>query len=93
MSSRNRFLPPDDRERAPAIFEALRLASGLSGPEDAERAMRAHMESRGLRVEYASVRDAATLEPPREDEPKRALIAARLGEVRLIDNAPWPEGP
>ena len=93
MSSRNRFLPPADRDRAAAICEALRLAGDAGSQAEAERVMRDHMESRGLSVEYAAVRDAGTLAAPIEGEPKRALIAARLGEVRLIDNAPWPEGP
>jgi pantoate--beta-alanine ligase len=93
MSSRNRFLPPEDRKRAAAISEALRRGAGARSPKDAERLMREHLSARGLTVEYADVRDAATLTEPVGDEPKRALIAARLGEVRLIDNAPWPEGP
>ena len=47
----------------------------------------------GLEIQYAVVRDAATLLPPSEQEPTapyRALIAVRLGAVRLIDNAAWP---
>jgi pantothenate synthetase len=44
-----------------------------------------------LAIEYAVVRDAATLE--RGDDtrrPRRALIAARLEAVRLIDNVALP---
>jgi len=93
MSSRTRFLPPEDRARAAAIHEVLTLGAAEATPAGAERVMRARLESRGLRVEYAAVRDAATLAEPTDGEPKRALIAARLGQVRLIDNAPWPEGP
>lgn len=90
MSSRNRFLPPEDRERAAAISGALRLAADVTDPEAAEHAMREHMEARALLVEYAVVRNAETLLAPQISCPARALIAARLGEVRLIDNADWP---
>ncbi len=41
----------------------------------------------GLDADYAVVRDARTLEPIDSFErPARALVAARIGEVRLIDN-------
>jgi pantoate--beta-alanine ligase len=43
--------------------------------------------SPGVEPDYAAVVDAATLEPlPYLDRPARALLAARLGSVRLIDN-------
>ena len=90
MSSRNRFLPADDRARAAAISQSLSLAAREAEPAAAERVMRTHMEDAGLLVEYASVRDAETLLEPAAGRPARALIAARLGEVRLIDNADWP---
>jgi pantoate--beta-alanine ligase len=52
--------------------------------------MRAALASApGLGTDYAAVVDAATLEPlERVDRPARALLAARLGAVRLIDNGP-----
>lgn len=90
MSSRNRFLPPHDRAAAAAISQALTLAGGIDDASQAEDAMRAHMEGQGLNVEYAVVRDAESLLTPAAGRPARALIAARLGEVRLIDNADWP---
>jgi pantothenate synthetase len=50
--------------------------------------MRDTLESHGLATEYAVVRDARTLMPVVGFErPTRALIAARLGSTRLIDNA------
>ena len=51
--------------------------------------MRLVLDEHGLETEYAVIRDATTLEPitsSAEDQPARALIAARLGAVRLIDN-------
>ena len=40
-----------------------------------------------LGVDYAVVRDARTLGPIETPQPPaRALVAARLGDVRLIDN-------
>ena len=59
----------------------------------AEAAMHEELERHQLQIEYAVVRDATSLEPaqlnapPRQPPALRALIAARLGAVRLIDNA------
>lgn len=92
MSSRNRFLSAEEREQALAISEALCESWNSATPEQAERVMGHVLRKRGVEPEYAVVRDAATLERA-GDGPKRALIAARVGKVRLIDNVEWrPSG-
>jgi len=99
MSSRNRYLGAEERRRATALWrgiEAARAAlAGIARVEvpAAERAAWALIEGEGLTVDYAVVRDAETLLPvtgaPRDTAPPlRILVAARLGAVRLIDNAP-----
>ncbi len=93
MSSRNRFLLPEERAPALALFRALHAASDEAVPAAAEARMRSILLGQGLAVEYAVVRDATTLLPmdtKHPARPARALIAARLKHVRLIDNAPWP---
>ena len=90
MSSRNRFLFPEERERALAIPRALGLARAEGTASAAERAMREELQRAGMLVEYATVRDAATLQPLQRDGNGRALLAARAGQTRLIDNAAWP---
>lgn len=98
MSSRNVFLKPEERTAATAISRALRDAGRIADHADAERYMRSALDAAGLRTEYAVVRLADTLMPvsglagKASTMPMRALIAARLGAVRLIDNAPWPGG-
>lgn len=96
MSSRNRFIPAELREQALAIPRALEAAAGASGddPGEAEALMRTTLERAGLggSIDYAVVRDAQTLLSPRRGRSARALIAARVGPVRLIDNAPWGPG-
>lgn len=89
MSSRNRFLTPQERPRAAAVHRALRAAAGQAHPADAEQAMRRELAAGGLEVQYAVVRDAATLGPVSVGRAGRSLIAAKLGSVRLIDNQPW----
>ncbi len=89
LSSRNRFIAPADRPRALALSRALATAQDHTDPASAERAMRDTLVDASLEVEYAVIRDAETLEAPRPNHPARALIAARLAPVRLIDNAPW----
>jgi pantoate--beta-alanine ligase len=92
MSSRNRFLSPENREQALAISRALRQSLGAANVEAAEEVMGIVLREFGIEPEYAVVREATTLTRPREVTPEtqwRALIAARVGAVRLIDNAPW----
>ena len=50
------------------------------------------LQANGVEPEYAVVRDAHTLRPvdAADTGSKRALIAARVGTVRLIDNCAWP---
>ena len=89
MSSRNRYLNAEERVAAIALARALQVAHSAQRVETAERLMRETLESFGLLVEYAAVRDARTLMPVSGFErPTRGLIAARLGATRLIDNAP-----
>jgi pantoate--beta-alanine ligase len=95
LSSRNVYLSETERPRAVALYRALSqvqalLAAGERDGAALEAAMRAELlAAPGIAVDYAAVVDAITLEPlPRVDREARALIAARLGAVRLIDNAP-----
>lgn len=88
MSSRNRYLSSDERTAAIALSRALQIAHSAQKVPTAERLMVDTLGSFGLEVEYAVVRDARTLMPVTGFErPTRALIAARLGSTRLIDNA------
>ena len=88
MSSRNVYLKPHERDRALGLSRALKAAAMTTTPKDAEAAMVAMLESHGLVIDYAVVRDADSLMPNQTlQRPARALIAARLASVRLIDNA------
>ncbi len=89
LSSRNRFLSSEERRLAAAIPEALCRACSADDPGAAEAIMGEVLGEAGLVPEYAVVRDADTLATWRPGRPGRALIAARAGATRLIDNAPW----
>ena len=55
--------------------------------DEAEHVMADLLRYVGFVVDYAVIRDAATLMPVQSfDQPTRALAAVRLGAVRLIDN-------
>ena len=93
MSSRNRFLSPDDRRRAGALSRALRASALERDPDRAEAVMAEVLASEAITPDYGVVRDAATLVREPGSVPGvryRALIAARVGAVRLLDNTPWP---
>lgn len=98
LSSRNRFLSDDEREAALVLSRALRLLEERAKarePLDLESAQ-AMVESQPLvALDYFDVVDPDTLEPLAEncrETPFRgealALIAAKVGPVRLIDNMP-----
>jgi pantoate--beta-alanine ligase len=92
MSSRNVRLSADDRAIAPKLAQALRAAAmRLKAGEAAEPVLRdatkAIEESGFARVEYLELRAEADLKPlARASAPARLLVAAWLGDVRLIDN-------
>ena len=99
MSSRNVRLGPVDRAQSlcvPRALEAARNAytAGERSPRLLERAM-ADVLARepAVRPDYAVVVDAHTLRPIDEaTDESRALIAARVGTVRLIDNSALAAG-
>jgi pantoate--beta-alanine ligase len=96
MSSRNRYLEGDDRRAATVLSAALAraVAAVAAGERDAGRVRQileetVRSEERAW-LDYAAVADAETLEPLSRLEPGRpavALLAARVGPARLIDNA------
>jgi len=96
LSSRNRYLDPDQRRAATILSKALRLAAGAvaEGERRGDRVrqiLRETIESESLaRLDYAEVADAETLEPLDELMRGRravALLAVWIGTARLIDNA------
>lgn len=94
MSSRNRLLTPEERQQAPALYQALSLARELMteghSPAQVKAAITqllAHKPE--FRLEYVDVVNADTLQPVAEQQaPGQTAIclAAYLGKVRLIDN-------
>jgi len=97
MSSRNGSLTPKDREAAGCLFLALSEAAALAraGERDAARLVAVMAREIGAtpeaRLDYAAVVDEETFEEVREIAgPARALVAARFGRTRLIDNLLLP---
>ncbi|MYZ46655.1 pantoate--beta-alanine ligase [Propylenella binzhouense] len=94
LSSRNAYLSPDERARAPLLHRSMseaaqRIAAG-GPPTDALAEAVAAIRSAGFDPDYLEVRNAASLAPVDDwrTEPLRMLAAARLGRTRLIDNIP-----
>lgn len=91
-SSRNRYLDPSQRERALALSRALKAVEQLVlGGERSvarlETCMQRELEPSVDKIDYSVVVDAESLDPIDElDRPAVALIAAHVGETRLIDN-------
>jgi pantoate--beta-alanine ligase len=93
LSSRNVLLGPAEREQAVVLSRSLSRAQAAvrAGERDAERVRRAiegEIRTAPLAVqEYVGICDPETLEPL-ERIPGRAvaLVAARFGTTRLIDN-------
>lgn len=91
MSSRNMRLSEDQRRTATTIHQALtRIKEGWQKGEKTDRLIKfatSLLEEKGFRVDYVSIADPMTLEPVQRSEvPAVALVAAFLGEIRLIDN-------
>lgn len=97
LSSRNGYLSPDERDAAGCLFLALTEAAELAkgGERDAAALVAAMAREIGAtrlaRLDYAAVVDEETFVEVREVlRPARALVAARIGSTRLIDNLLLP---
>ena len=94
LSSRNIYLKPQERQAATVLSQALAAlkASIEQGERDVVRllaVMRSKLESQPeVSVDYAELVDPGTLEPVRALRGNcYALVAAKVGATRLIDNA------
>ena len=91
MSSRNQYLEGDQRQTAVRIHQTLqfmrdaaRQGLPIAGIEDEANT---RLEAAGFTVDYAEVRRSDLTRAKSPNEPDLvALIAARLGRTRLIDN-------
>jgi len=93
LSSRNRYLSSEDRERAAVLPRAMREAiARIEDGADVAGALaalqKALLGGGFASVDYVELADAESLAPLSEpsERPARLLVAARIGGTRLIDN-------
>lgn len=102
MSSRNRYLSPAERRRGPVLYGALKAAAaalaegqrdGVTLQRQMVRWLRGEIPLPGYErlsvdwLDYVAIVDAQTMRPLETiDRPAVALVAARIGDTRLIDN-------
>ena len=90
LSSRNRYLDPDQRQAAVALSRALRAAQERAAygvPAARWAAMSVLLQETGLELDYLALTSTDLGEAPETGE-GRILVAARVGTTRLIDNLP-----
>ena len=87
MSSRNRYLDPQQRELARALSIALDAGrkSANDGADAVLVATQATLAAYGVEPDYVEVTDVG-LGPTPDIGEARLLVAARIGDTRLIDN-------
>ncbi|HDS84999.1 MAG TPA: pantoate--beta-alanine ligase [Phycisphaerales bacterium] len=92
MSSRNRYLSPDERRQAVCLYQALESCrqmfdQGCRHANELIELMCGLIERAGGQIEYVSIVDMETLEPV-EIIDRRVLVALAvfIGSTRLIDN-------
>ena len=95
LSSRNRYLTPEQRNEALSLSQALRCAAraveqGERSAEVLKTKMLSHLlDANDLRIDYVEAVDQHTLLPQDlVDRNTLLAVAAWLGETRLIDNLP-----
>ncbi len=95
LSSRNRYLTPEQRAAAAALPRAMQAAvqaiEGGAPVADTLARLQAQVLGAGFAsIDYAELADANSLAPLATlgEHPARLLVAARIGGTRLIDNLP-----
>lgn len=97
LSSRNSYLSPDERRSALALSRALRTLEqtwrgGEADPAALQRVGMEAMRGPGCTPEYCVLIDEALLPVSRVTPRTVAVVAARVGRTRLIDNVVLGEG-
>jgi pantoate--beta-alanine ligase len=93
LSSRNRFLSPDELEKAALLPTLLRQIAESGGTAESIVRAAARLDDAGFVVDYLDVVDESTLEPTTDLSNARVIVAARIGTTRLIDNMPVAPAP
>lgn len=95
LSSRNRFLSPEERAKAPLLYAALRRAATRIVAGETAGAVLAEedaaLRGNSFAPDYLALVEAETLRPLdmlSSGPTARLIAAARLGTVRLLDNIP-----
>jgi pantoate--beta-alanine ligase len=94
LSSRNAYLSREQRQVAGALNRVLdsvveRVKTGISIPQAEAEGAAGLIRAGYDRVDYVAVRDAQALAHIVSlSRPARVLAAARIGDIRLIDNKP-----
>jgi len=92
MSSRNYFLNAEQRKTAPLIYQQLQATAKAlkTTPIEISKLSQqkiAELNQAGFKTDYFEIRDAETLQPANLQTQKMIiLVAAQLGQPRLIDN-------
>ncbi|WP_153912305.1 pantoate--beta-alanine ligase [Shewanella sp. TC10] len=91
MSSRNGYLSPEQKQQAAAIKKSMdELASQVAAGKDielSETQAANQLVAAGFKMDYLAVRNATNLAPVTSEDNKLViLVAAYLGNTRLIDN-------
>jgi pantoate--beta-alanine ligase len=92
LSSRNVHLSADERHRATALHRALEtahrvVAEGERDPEEVRARALSELAAEEIQPDYLALVSTDTLEPVKKMEGEvLALVAARVGATRLIDN-------
>lgn len=97
LSSRNTRLSADERDTALAISRSLRSVVTRADEGEVDAAAlaeqgRAISQEAGVAIEYWAIVDPATFEPIDRvgEDAALAIVAGRVGAVRLIDNMTLP---
>ncbi|HBH18418.1 MAG TPA: pantoate--beta-alanine ligase [Cyanobacteria bacterium UBA9579] len=90
-SSRNAYLSAESRQKALSLYKTLKKTeelylNGISSKNEIFNTAKKCLES-GIKLEYLEANNLDTLEPVDKIKPNTLLaIAARVNEIRLIDN-------
>src|SRR5216117_1456281 len=97
LSSRNTYLSPDERRSALALSRALRTLEqtwrgGEADPVKLQRAGLEALHAPGVIPEYCALVDEDVQPVSRVTARTVAVVAARIGKTRLLDNVVLGEG-